>query len=83
MVILLGIFCSRPLTKQYQDVAKSIFLQSAGTDTSSARKKTHSDLQEKITGLWTNARLFEKGLKLLPGKFIFYKTCIKQPLKTD
>lgn len=56
----------RPLTKQYQDVAKSIFLQSAGADTSSARKKTHGELQEKLTGLWTNARLFEKGLKLLP-----------------
>jgi len=57
----------RPLTKQYQEVAKSIFLQSTGTASTSARKKTHGDLQEKLTGLWTNARLFEKGLKLFLG----------------
>ncbi|WAR06782.1 UFL1-like protein [Mya arenaria] len=56
----------RPLTKQYQDVAKSIFLQASGTESTSARKKTHGELQEKLTGLWTNARLFEKGLKHLP-----------------
>ena len=68
MSIHILLWCFRPLTKQYQDVAKSIFLQSAGADTSSARKKTHGELQEKLTGLWTNARLFEKGLKLLPGK---------------
>lgn len=61
-------FCCRPLTKQYQDVAKSIFLQSTGADTSSGRKKTHSELQEKISGLWTNAKLFEKGLKILSGE---------------
>ncbi|XP_064606518.1 E3 UFM1-protein ligase 1-like [Liolophura sinensis] len=53
----------RPLSKQYQETAKSIFLQSAGAATTSSRKKTHGELQEKISGLWTNARLFEKGIK--------------------
>ncbi|KAL4233241.1 E3 UFM1-protein ligase 1 [Mactra antiquata] len=53
----------RPLTKQYQEVAKSIFLQTSGLS-SSKRKKTQVELQDKLIGLWTNARLFEKGLKL-------------------
>ncbi|KAH3737387.1 hypothetical protein DPMN_043979 [Dreissena polymorpha] len=54
----------RPLTKQYQEVAHSVFLQSTGT--AASRKKTHGQLQDRLTALWTNARLFEKGLKLMP-----------------
>ncbi|XP_053396897.1 E3 UFM1-protein ligase 1-like isoform X3 [Mercenaria mercenaria] len=53
----------RPLTKEYQDVAKSIYLQTSGAS-SHERKKTHGELNEKLVGLWTNVRLFEKGLKL-------------------
>ncbi|XP_041352630.1 E3 UFM1-protein ligase 1-like [Gigantopelta aegis] len=56
----------RPLSKQYQEIAKSIFLQSAGAASGSDRKKTHGDLQEKLNGLWSNVKLFEKGLKLFP-----------------
>ena len=55
------------MRRQYQDIAKSVFLQSIGGATSSGRKKTHGDLSEKINGLWNNARLFEKGLKLFSG----------------
>ncbi|KAK7107301.1 E3 UFM1-protein ligase 1-like [Littorina saxatilis] len=54
----------RPLSRQYQEVAKSIFLQASGTGTSADRKKTFAELQDKVSGLWTNARLFEKGVKL-------------------
>ena len=59
--------CCRPLTQQYQQVARSIFLQSVGAASSGARKKTHGELSDKITGLWRNALLFEKGLLLFPG----------------
>ncbi|XP_076076266.1 E3 UFM1-protein ligase 1-like [Mytilus galloprovincialis] len=51
----------RPLTRQYQEAAKSVFLTQSGTGT--ARKKTHGELQEKISGLWTSCCLFEKGMK--------------------
>ncbi|XP_071112658.1 E3 UFM1-protein ligase 1-like [Haliotis cracherodii] len=57
----------RPLTRQFQEVAKSIFLETSGTATGSDRKKTHGELQEKVSGLWTNAKLFEKGLKHFHG----------------
>ncbi|GFR97363.1 E3 UFM1-protein ligase 1-like [Elysia marginata] len=50
----------RPLTRQYQEVAKSIFLKGSGAD----RKKTAQEIQDKVNGLWTNAHLFEKGIKL-------------------
>ncbi|KAH9525822.1 E3 UFM1-protein ligase 1 [Bulinus truncatus] len=50
----------RPLTRQYQEVAKSIFIKSSGTD----RKKTAVEVQDKVNGLWVNAHLFEKGIKL-------------------
>ncbi|XP_005093191.2 E3 UFM1-protein ligase 1 [Aplysia californica] len=50
----------RPLQKQYQEVAKSIFLKTSGAE----KKKTAGEIQDKVNGLWTNARLFEKGLKL-------------------
>ncbi|KAK3097920.1 hypothetical protein FSP39_014469 [Pinctada imbricata] len=54
----------RPLCREYQEMGKSIFLTNVGVDTGTGRKKTHGELQEKIAGLWTNCKLFEKGLKL-------------------
>ena len=59
--------CCRPLTQQYQQVAKSVFLLSVGAASGGARKKTHGELSDKITGLWRNALLFEKGTVLFPG----------------
>ncbi|XP_074653145.1 E3 UFM1-protein ligase 1-like isoform X2 [Tubulanus polymorphus] len=53
----------RPLKRQYQESIKSVYLQTTQTATSSGRKKTHSELQDKINGLWTNIKLFEKGIK--------------------
>jgi len=31
------------------------------------KKKSSGDVADKISGLWVNARLFEKGLKLFDG----------------
>ena len=56
----------RPLTKEYQEVAKSIFLTSSGTS-SVMKNKSHKDYQEKVNGLWSNLKLFEKGLKQFEG----------------
>ncbi|KAJ8315850.1 hypothetical protein KUTeg_008000 [Tegillarca granosa] len=58
----------RPLSKQYQEVAKSVFLQTAGADTGTGRKKTHGELQEKLLGLWQNCLIFDKGLKNFTGE---------------
>ncbi|XP_077976993.1 E3 UFM1-protein ligase 1-like isoform X2 [Glandiceps talaboti] len=55
----------RPLTRAYQEVAKSIFLETTGAGGSSDRRKTHSNLQEKVNGLWTNIRLFEKAIRVV------------------
>ncbi|XP_064489093.1 E3 UFM1-protein ligase 1-like [Ornithodoros turicata] len=55
----------RPLTRKYQEVAKSIFLSSSASSGAS-RRKTHADLQEKLTGLLANVQQFERGLKVLP-----------------
>jgi len=56
----------RPLTKEYQEVAKSIFLTSTGSS-AVMKNKSHKDYQEKITGLWSNMKLFEKGIKQFEG----------------
>ena len=62
------IFCTfRPLRKQYQSIARSVFLQTVGGGSGTSRKKTHGDTTEKANGLYSNARLFEKGLQLFEG----------------
>ncbi|OWF52506.1 E3 UFM1-protein ligase 1-like [Mizuhopecten yessoensis] len=58
----------RPLTKQFHEQAKSIFLSQSGSGSGAIRKKTHGELQEKLSGLWTNCKLFEKGIILLPAE---------------
>ncbi|CAL1533609.1 unnamed protein product [Lymnaea stagnalis] len=66
----------RPLARQYQEVAKSIFLKSSGTD----RKKTAAEVQDKMNGLWVNARLFEKSIKLFEEPV--HTNLVKHLLKT-
>lgn len=53
----------RPLTREFQDVAKSTFeaTVAAGGD---ARRKTHQQLQEKVSALLTTIRLSEKSVKV-------------------
>ncbi|KAL5009741.1 hypothetical protein ScPMuIL_012046 [Solemya velum] len=52
----------RPLNREYQEVAKSIFLQSAGVATGRLVEKHTVNCRRKSTAL-TNAILFEKGIK--------------------
>jgi len=59
------------MNRQFAERLKNVFLQTMqnpGSDGSSAQKKSSSESAEKITGLWVNAKLFEKGFKLFDGK---------------
>ncbi|KAL8186278.1 UNVERIFIED_CONTAM: E3 UFM1-protein ligase 1 [Gekko kuhli] len=53
----------RPLTKSYQEVLRSLFMSSASNSSGTSRKKTIKDLQEEVSSLYNNVRLFEKGAK--------------------
>ena len=72
-------FCvcyDRPLTQSYQEVARSVFLV-----TGDKKRKSHSEVQEKVNVLWANAKLFDKGIKLFNGRpticFKFVQTLIR------
>ncbi|XP_071532971.1 E3 UFM1-protein ligase 1 [Panulirus ornatus] len=52
-----------PLTKQFQDVAKSVFLATVAVG-GDARRKTHQQLQEKVSALLTTIKLSEKSIKM-------------------
>ncbi|XP_063168021.1 E3 UFM1-protein ligase 1 [Candoia aspera] len=52
----------RPLTKSYQEVLRSVFLSST-SNSGASRKRTIKDLQEEVSNLYNNIRLFEKGAK--------------------
>ena len=66
----------RPLKRQYQEIVKSVFLQHIGSTSSAARKKTHDNLADKVGGLWMNAKLFEKGLKMFGGERVLPYRCL-------
>ncbi|XP_053237469.1 E3 UFM1-protein ligase 1 [Podarcis raffonei] len=53
----------RPLTKSYQEVVRSVFMSSTSNYSGASRKKTIKDLQEEVSTLYNNIRLFEKGAK--------------------
>ncbi|KAM7367541.1 hypothetical protein PAMP_013830 [Pampus punctatissimus] len=70
----------RPLTKSYQEVLRSVFMSSTSSPLGASKKKSMKDLQEEITNLYNNIRLFEKG-----GKFFSDETQVliaKHALKT-
>ncbi|XP_006865914.1 PREDICTED: E3 UFM1-protein ligase 1 [Chrysochloris asiatica] len=52
----------KPLNKNYLEVVRSVFLSSTSA-TGTGRKRTIKDLQEEVSNLYHNIRLFEKGLK--------------------
>lgn len=55
----------RPLTQKYMDELKSVFLQTMqATSSSTTRRRGHAELSDKVSGLWVNAKLFEKGISL-------------------
>ncbi|XP_028903049.1 E3 UFM1-protein ligase 1 [Ornithorhynchus anatinus] len=53
----------RPLNKNYLEVVRSVFLSSTSSATGASRKRTIKDLQEEVSNLYNNIRLFEKGIK--------------------
>ncbi|XP_071334564.1 E3 UFM1-protein ligase 1 [Trachinotus anak] len=53
----------RPLSKAYQEVLRTVFMSSTSSPSGANRKKSMKDLQEEITNLYNNIRLFEKGIK--------------------
>uniref|UniRef100_A0A8C5QZ63 E3 UFM1-protein ligase 1 n=1 Tax=Leptobrachium leishanense TaxID=445787 RepID=A0A8C5QZ63_9ANUR len=54
----------RPLTKNYQEVVRSVFMSSTSSASGTSRKQNMKDFQEEISSLYNNIRLFEKGIKL-------------------
>lgn len=53
----------RPLTKAYQEVLRTVFMSSSSSPSGVNKKKSMKDLQEEISNLYNNIRLFEKGSK--------------------
>ncbi|XP_048209767.1 E3 UFM1-protein ligase 1 [Perognathus longimembris pacificus] len=52
----------RPLNKAYLEVVRSVFMSSTSAS-GAGRKRTIKDLQEEVSNLYNNIRLFEKGMK--------------------
>ena len=72
-------YLGRVLVREYQEVAKSIFIATS-QDSSSGKKKAGQDHREKINGLLTNIKLFAKGLSLFEDDISIVLT--KHLLKT-
>lgn len=53
----------RPLNNAYQEVLRAVFMSSTCSPSGANKKKSMKDLQEEITNLYNNIRLFEKGTK--------------------
>ncbi|XP_065257312.1 E3 UFM1-protein ligase 1 [Emys orbicularis] len=53
----------RSLTKSYQEVVRSVFVSSTSSSSGASRRRTIKDLQEEVSNLYNNIRLFEKGTK--------------------
>ncbi|XP_012676876.1 E3 UFM1-protein ligase 1 [Clupea harengus] len=54
----------RPLAKTYQEVVRTTFLSSSSSGSGGNRKKNVKDLQEEVTNLYNNIKLFDKGTKI-------------------
>lgn len=55
------------MTKTYQEVLRSVFMSSTSSPAGNNKKKSIKDVQEEITNLYNNIRLFEKGTKFFSG----------------
>ncbi|KAM3861607.1 E3 UFM1-protein ligase 1 [Diretmus argenteus] len=53
----------RPLTKTYQEVVRTVFMSSTSSPSGANKKRSMKDIQEEITNLYNNIRLFEKATK--------------------
>ncbi|XP_061130391.1 E3 UFM1-protein ligase 1 [Syngnathus typhle] len=54
----------RPLSKRYQEALRHLAASSACPLAPGANRKSVKDLQEELTNLYNNVRLFDKGAKL-------------------
>lgn len=52
----------------YLEVVRSVFMSSTSAS-GTGRKRTIKDLQEEVSNLYNNIRLFEKGMKYFAGIF--------------
>ncbi|MXQ93089.1 hypothetical protein E5288_WYG019683 [Bos mutus] len=52
-----------PLNKTYLEVVHSVYMSSTSSASGTGRKRTIKDLQEEVSNLYNNIRLFEKGMK--------------------
>lgn len=56
----------RPLTQQFQEVARGVFLATLNAESGEGRRRTHQQLQDKVSALLTTIKLSEKSLKVKP-----------------
>lgn len=61
----LAIEMHRPLTKKYQEYAKTVYT-STQASSGANRRKQHADYQEKFTNLLNYITMYEKGAKIFP-----------------
>ena len=66
-LLIIDYLSFRSLNKSGLAAAQVIF-ESTIASTAQNRRKTHSELQEKLNAMATNVRLFEKGLKQFSDK---------------
>lgn len=52
-----------PLTKHFQEIAKSVFMATVAVG-GDVRRKTHQQLQDKVSALLTTIKLSEKSIKV-------------------
>uniref|UniRef100_A0A131YWZ4 E3 UFM1-protein ligase 1 homolog n=1 Tax=Rhipicephalus appendiculatus TaxID=34631 RepID=A0A131YWZ4_RHIAP len=71
----------RPLTRKYQEVARSVFLATSSAS-GAARRKTFAELQEKVSSLLLSIQQFDRGLKALPAAEELQSQLAKHLLKT-
>ena len=51
--------------------------------TGDKKRKSHSEVQEKVNVLWANAKLFDKGIKLLNGRLTIYVKFIQALIRVE
>ena len=61
---------NRALQARFQEAAKAALAAQAQDVSIGQQKKKHANLQEKIQGLWSNSKLFEKALTYFKGSFV-------------
>jgi len=74
----------RPLRDKYQEVAKSMFMESstAHTPGGANKRKKQAELEEKINALYSNIKLFEKSIKVIHEDEDLQTNLAKYLLKT-